>query len=101
MCACADSGATETGFTINLGWVVETDDASVYAVLTETLALIEAATKARGTYVPFTFLNDAYSTQPVFRSYGTDNFRKLRATARKYDPRGMFQTQVPGGFKVF
>jgi len=25
----------------------------------------------------------------------------MREVARKYDPTGIFQTQVPGGFKLF
>ena len=78
-----------------------TDDAKIYALMEVVIARLESITRARGKYMPFTFLNDAYTTQPVFANYGEDNLAKLRAAARKYDPKGMFQTQVPGGSKVF
>lgn len=88
------------GFTINLGWVQESDDATISAILNETLALIESLTKARGLYDPFLFFNDAHSTQPVIRSYGVINVQRLQATAKEYDPLRMFQYHVPGGFKL-
>ncbi|KAL8879214.1 MAG: hypothetical protein Q9198_003133 [Flavoplaca austrocitrina] len=32
---------------------------------------------------------------------GTQNVAKLQAAIKKYDPMGLFQTNVPGGFKLF
>lgn len=88
------------GFTINIGWNFPSDDAKVYSVLHKALDKIEAITKARSLYDPFIFLNDAYSTQPVLRSYGATHFQQLNAISKAYDAAGMFQHQLPGGFKL-
>jgi hypothetical protein len=88
------------GFTINIGWNFQSDDAKVHSVLHKALDKIETMTKARDLYDPFIFLNDAYSTQPVLRSYGATHFQRLNAVSKAYDATGMFQHQVPGGFKL-
>ncbi|KAL1848797.1 2-isopropylmalate synthase (Alpha-isopropylmalate synthase) (Alpha-IPM synthetase) [Paecilomyces lecythidis] len=46
------------------------------------------------------YLNYANANQDPLASYGEENLNNLKAVARKYDPKGIFQTQVPGGFKV-
>ncbi|KAL6237887.1 hypothetical protein BDW75DRAFT_228392 [Aspergillus navahoensis] len=33
-------------------------------------------------------------------SYGEENVRHMREVASKFDPKGIFQTMVPGGFKI-
>lgn len=38
--------------------------------------------------------------QNPLESYGPENVAKIRAAAAKYDPDGIFQTLVPGGFKI-
>lgn len=38
--------------------------------------------------------------QDPLRSYGVENVAKIRAAAKKYDPKSFFQTRVPGGFKI-
>jgi hypothetical protein len=88
------------GFCINLGWNFASDDAAVGKILMDTLRAIDVLTKQRGLYDRFIFANDAYSTQDPLRSYGMNILRKMRGAANKYDPQGIFQTQVPGGFKV-
>ncbi|OJI97629.1 hypothetical protein ASPVEDRAFT_37046 [Aspergillus versicolor CBS 583.65] len=49
---------------------------------------------------PFVYLNYAAESQDPLRGYGEENLAFLKAVAEKYDPLGVFQTQVPGGFKV-
>ncbi|KAI4157169.1 MAG: hypothetical protein LQ342_008498 [Letrouitia transgressa] len=88
-------------FSLNIGWALPSDDPKIPPILAETTALIEDLTKRRGVYDRFTFLNDASSTQSVFQNYGEMNLEKLQRVAKKYDPTGIFQKQVPGGFKVF
>jgi hypothetical protein len=48
----------------------------------------------------FLYLNYADGWQDPISGYGSDNIEQLRAAAEKYDPNGVFQTQVPGGFKI-
>lgn len=50
--------------------------------------------------VDWQYLNYADSYQDPLGSYGSENVEKLRAVARKFDPQGVFQTKVPGGFKI-
>jgi hypothetical protein len=47
------------------------------------------------------YMNYASSWQDVLKGYGQENMAKMRAVARKYDEKGMFQRQVKGGFKLF
>lgn len=49
----------------------------------------------------YIYLNYAAPFQDPISGYGAVNKRKLQLTSKKYDPRGMFQSQVPGGFKLF
>ncbi|KAI9868557.1 MAG: hypothetical protein M1830_005645 [Pleopsidium flavum] len=49
---------------------------------------------------PYIYLDYAYKTQKPLESYGKENVKKIRAAAKKYDPEGVFQTMVPGGFKI-
>ena len=45
-------------------------------------------------------MNYADASQDVLGSYGEVNVRKMLAVLRKYDPEGIFQKRVPGGFKL-
>ncbi|KAE8371597.1 FAD-binding domain-containing protein [Aspergillus bertholletiae] len=48
----------------------------------------------------YIYLNYAGPGQNPLRSYGEHNLMELATVAEKYDPSGVFQTQVPGGFKT-
>ncbi|KAK5994161.1 FAD-dependent monooxygenase sdcF [Cladobotryum mycophilum] len=64
---------------------------------------ISAATdvaKKHGTFHPFVYINYAAPTQDPLCGYGVESFAFLRKTAKKYDPKGVFQTLMPGGFKL-
>jgi hypothetical protein len=49
---------------------------------------------------PYLYLDYADITQDPLASYGTENVEKMKAAAKKYDPFGVFQKLVPGGFKI-
>lgn len=49
----------------------------------------------------FVYLNYAAAFQDPLGSYGKAELEKLKGVARRYDPRGVFQKQLVGGFKVF
>lgn len=44
---------------------------------------------------------DAAGFQSIFPGYGADNHEKLKTIAKNYDPEGVFQNLMPGGFKIF
>jgi FAD/FMN-containing dehydrogenase len=69
--------------------------------LKDLVASIEALAKEEGVYHRYKYLNFAASFQDPLGSYGAEEVVMLRRVARKYDPTGVFQTQVPGGFKLF
>ncbi|OBT74256.1 hypothetical protein VF21_07402 [Pseudogymnoascus sp. 05NY08] len=48
----------------------------------------------------FRYLNYADKQQNPIASYGPENVAQLQATSKKYDPKGLFQRQAPGGFKL-
>jgi hypothetical protein len=48
----------------------------------------------------FVYLNYADVIQDPLGSYGAANVQHMRDVAAKYDPTGIFQTRIPGGFKI-
>jgi hypothetical protein len=65
------------------------------------LSRIEKESAIRGTAVPYKFLNYASQFQDPIGSNGAGNKKKLQEVSSKYDPEGLFQKAVPGGFKLF
>lgn len=53
-----------------------------------------------GAEIPYLYLDYADISQHPLTSYGRDNFDKMMAAAEKYDPKHVFQKNVPGGFKI-
>ncbi|KAI4183119.1 MAG: hypothetical protein L6R41_005584 [Letrouitia leprolyta] len=47
------------------------------------------------------YLNYAAEAQDSIGSYGEENVRRLKEVSRKYDPEGLFQKRVLGGFKLW
>ena len=76
------------------------DDDYVSQATRELVYLHETLLASRGLYFPFKYLNYADPGQNPISTYGHQNIRRLQAASRKYDPEGMFQTTVPGGFKL-
>lgn len=50
--------------------------------------------------VKFRYLNYSDVSDDPLATYGDDNVKRMREVAKKYDPTGIFQTRVPGGFKI-
>lgn len=87
-------------FCINVGWNLPADDDMISEILLETLGKIEDLAKSRKFYNRFIFQNDAHSAQDPIRSYGENAYRRLKIISKRIDLDGMFQKQVPGGFKL-
>jgi hypothetical protein len=82
-------------------WSSASDDALVYSTMKGVIDKINTDASSRGTLVPFKFMNYATATDDVISSYGAANKAKLQKASKKYDPLGLFQMGVPGGFKLF
>lgn len=66
----------------------------------EYISKLEEFAKSVGADNPWIYLDYAYKTQDPLKGYGEESLQKLRDVSKKYDPEGVFQTMVPGGFKV-
>ncbi|KAK4185244.1 bifunctional solanapyrone synthase [Podospora australis] len=82
-------------------WSNKADDAKVTSFMTATIKKMQDDARAKGTILPFIYMNYAFTGQDVINSYGPANKAKLQAASKKYDPVGMFQKAFPGGFKLF
>lgn len=82
-------------------WIGSAYDEAVSSWIQETTYKINNATQKAGLYDPFNYMGDAAGFQSIFPGYGEENHLRLQEIARKYDPHGVFQTLMPGGFKVF
>ncbi|KAL3440519.1 hypothetical protein BJX65DRAFT_316437 [Aspergillus insuetus] len=81
-------------------WDSENDDALFHRLCEEALAELDEYAKSIDMYNEYIYLNYADKTQNPLRGYGDENVQFIREVAERYDPEGVFQTQVPGGFKV-
>ena len=50
--------------------------------------------------IAFRYMNYATEDQDPLGSYGEANVRFMKDVAARYDPNGVFQTRLPGGFKL-
>ncbi|KAI1775361.1 hypothetical protein F4818DRAFT_416394 [Hypoxylon cercidicola] len=82
-------------------WVNASDDEKILGTFKDILDKIEQEAAAQGKALPFKFMNYSLNYQDVIGSYGAENKAKLQAASKKYDPEGIFQKGVPGGWKLF
>lgn len=84
-------------------YVRKQDDAMLakaYAEITAMSARVNQFAKDMGGDVPLIYLNYADASQSPLGSYGQENVKLIREVAEKYDPQGVFQRAIPGGFKI-
>lgn len=55
---------------------------------------------SKGTAVDYLYLNYADKDQNPLLAYGTKNVEFMKTVAKKYDPSGVYQKLLPGGFKI-
>jgi hypothetical protein len=82
-------------------WKNKTDDDTVIKFKKTVLEQIKAVASENGTLIPYVYMNYAFNHQDPIASYGVANKTKLQEVSKEYDPEGIFQTSVPGGFKLF
>ncbi|PWY85809.1 FAD-binding domain-containing protein [Aspergillus sclerotioniger CBS 115572] len=93
----------ETDFVLLLVSNYWSDPAYSATMSSHTRALIEeidAAAQSEGVSERFRYMNYADQWQGVLESYGRESVHELWRVSRKYDPQGVFQKKVPGGFKL-
>ncbi|KAI1087102.1 hypothetical protein F5B19DRAFT_497707 [Rostrohypoxylon terebratum] len=83
------------------GWANTADDALVTQAAQDIISKINTQAKVLGQSFDLVYLNYASPWQDVIAGYGPESLAKLQSVSRKYDPKGVFQKNVPGGFKLF
>ncbi|KAI8665521.1 hypothetical protein NCS56_00988200 [Fusarium sp. Ph1] len=77
------------------------DQEAIARLLTTTLrAELEDFAISQDSSIRFRYLNYVEPSQNLLGGYGVDNAQYIRDVVAKYDPKGPFQTRVPGGFKI-
>jgi hypothetical protein len=85
---------------LGAAWTNPADDTAVINAVLNMFTQANAYATSNGKLNRFIYLNYAYKTQKPISGYGDANVQKLEAISKKYDPAGIFQNRVPGGFKL-
>lgn len=86
---------------LSASWTDETDDATIEQAARKLSADLEQDARKLNAFDPFLYYNYAAPWQNPIESYGAENVKRLRGIAKSVDPNGVFQKQVPGGFKLW
>lgn len=86
---------------LEIAWSQPRDDQYINKMAQKLIGRIEEATKAAKLFNRYKYLNYAANFQDPIGSYGAASKVNLQRISKKYDPTGIFQTSVPGGFKLF
>jgi hypothetical protein len=83
-----------------LSWQLPLDNARVEAAMQQLESDIVALEKQLGIFNEFVYLNYAAQWEDPIAGYGEQNVQFLKSVSKRYDPQGVFQKAVPGGFKL-
>ncbi|RFU34001.1 hypothetical protein B7463_g2333, partial [Scytalidium lignicola] len=95
--------SVDTNSILWLGSVAYQDksyDQLVHSKVSSWTGNIESYARSQNGDVSWRYINYADGSQDPLKSYGAANFNYIRKVAAKYDPTGVFQIQVPSGFKI-
>lgn len=81
-------------------WPNPTFDSIIEKTANKLTSDIACIAEEMGLLHKFQYINYADLSQNPIGSYGRDNMEFLRKVSRKYDAKGVFQKQAPGGFKL-
>lgn len=86
---------------LSISWTDRADDKLVATQAKRFVRQVESVTQGVKMLHRWKYLNYAARWQDPIAGYGRSNKRRLGAISRQYDPDGVFQRQMPGGFKLF
>ncbi|TID24073.1 hypothetical protein E2P81_ATG02377 [Venturia nashicola] len=82
-------------------WKFSMDDDKMYATAKDFFGKVRKRAKEMGVESQWIYLNYADKWQDPIQGYGPQNVDALKQVAKKYDSKGLFQSdQIPGGFKL-
>ncbi|KAI0423484.1 FAD-binding domain-containing protein [Xylaria sp. FL1042] len=82
-------------------WKSAHDDEKILGAFRAAIEQIDEKAKMNEVAIDFKFMNYSFNFQDPIGSYGPENRRRLQEASRKFDPEGVFQRGVPGGWKLF
>jgi hypothetical protein len=83
-----------------ISWTNPANDKLVMDSTKKLLADVAAMAKKHGVYNPYIYMNYADLSQQVQKSYGAENYKRLKKVAKKYDPEGKLAKLWGGYFKL-
>lgn len=86
---------------LTVSWGTQDDDERIYRQARALFDESEAVARELGLFNEYVYLNYAAPWQDPLGGYGAESKARLQAVSKKYDPQGVFQKRVPGGFKLF
>ena len=95
-----DSSTIPIILLMSLTWNNTSDDALVNSAAKAFIDTVEADARKENTYLAYKYINYADGSQDVYGGYETEYLERMREVSRKYDPSGVFQKSMPGGFKI-
>jgi hypothetical protein len=81
-------------------WDDAADDANLQQAASTLINQVSEFTQSKGKSNEFIYLNYALQNQDPLGGYGAENLAKIMVASKKYDPHGVFQKLVPGGYKI-
>ena len=87
-------------FNCSLTWSRAEDDKHVRSTIQRALERIDEAAAARKADHPYRFMNYCMEFQNPYTGCGEESLRLMREASKKYDPDGLFQRGITGGFKL-
>lgn len=85
---------------INPCWTKVADDERIISSVEALVAEFRRLASEKGLLHRYIFTNYAYHKDDVMAGYGEESLQRMRSVSKKYDPEGLFQKGVPGGFKL-
>lgn len=86
---------------IGFAWLDALDDTKYTTASKAFIKQSQDVARKRGLLYPVQYLNYAAEWQDPIAGYGAAEKKRLQEVSKKYDPAGIFQRAVPGGFKLF
>ena len=88
-------------FLVLVDWVDPSKDQVIQDLINEILTRVTAYTKSvSGGFADFQYAGTTNNDQDPLGSYGQDSIDYLKQISKRYDPTQVFQTLVPGGYKL-
>lgn len=82
-------------------WQNKVDDDKIHSTFQDVIEAIDLDASKRGTAVLYKYMNYAAPFQDPISSYGPESRVKLQIASKKYDPEGLFQKGLSGGWNLF